>query len=206
MFIFVNFLILLILLFSAKKEFKIFYIYFILSFTLLPFLISSIWLFMINRIISGFYTHVETTNGLSDIVAGFYGFLIMICLKELDNTLKVRINLFYALSWILLTFASSFILIYIRFLNVSLFSLLFIPTVFFYLLTILTMKVENGKLAKGKAIFLLTLIFVLIFSYASLLFPYPIGNVDILGHYIGTIVGIIISFLLILTYRSNQKF
>ena len=185
----VSFLLFLILFLIGRQ--KTFYKLCIIALTILPFVLSGIWIIMVNQIKSGYYTKIETTRGFSGIVSSFIGFLIYAYLFEYLTAIGIRASPFLSFLSLTLLFALLFVGTYLPYHHDFLlfFSVLasFSISYFFFLQKI---EIKNKKLNRPLIILEVSLPFLLVALFSMVMFPFRPRNTDIIGHYIGVIIGL----------------
>jgi len=193
----------------ALNKRKLFYTLFILNLTILPIIISLIWIQININILTQQYA--QRSFGFSGIVSSFLGMAIYAWILFFNKTLGIN-TLFAYISFILVILVS-FAFIYTP--N----NLLLISSTFSIslILLILTFKSIN-KRAEEKLVrrvkfplvvkLLKAYIFVLyfgLFAFTFEMFPYNPAGTNIMVHYIGFVVGISTFFVVSNYLRSISE-
>jgi hypothetical protein len=188
----ISFYVLLIL--SMMRKTSYFYKLLAVNLLLIPFILSLSWLYYQNNVIK---SQLQNTQGFSGINASLSGSLIFVFFFYIVETIKIKLNFNYAFYSFLFFMVFYLCLIYFKYLKqLTPFVVTSILSVSFYLLMIRSMKVLNEKLSKKLAVFFVSMPFVIIALLSNTFFPVNVGNVDILVHYFGFILGIVVIFIL----------
>jgi len=183
-----------LLLLSIMRKTNYFYKLLAINLLLIPVVLSLSWLYFQNNVIKSL---MQNTLGFSGINASLSGSLIFIFFLYIVKVNKIELNLNYAFYSFLFFTVFYLCLIYFQYLKqLTPLIVTSILSFSFYLLMIRSIKVLNKKLSKKWAIFLVSLSFVVIILFSNILFPVIIGNTDILIHYFGFILGIVVTFIL----------
>jgi hypothetical protein len=182
----------------ALNKRKLFYTLFILNLTILPIIISLIWI-PIN--INILHQQYERTLGFSGIVSSFLGIAVYVWILLFNKTLGIN-TLFAYISFTLVILVS-FTFVYTPNNLLLIFSTLAISLI----LLILTFKSINKKdeeklvrrtrfplIVKLLKVYIFVLYFGL-FAFAFEMFPYNPAGTNIMVHYIGFVIGISTLFI-----------
>jgi len=204
----ISYLIAVILLYvslTSINEKRMFYILFILNLTILPIIISLIWIPINKYIIIKF----GSTRGFSGIVSSFVG--MSICSIILSSFrkfgIKSKVAYFYLsilflsiflLTLLLIYFSNDFTLLLLT-LSISMITIILLISYFksidkeignkFIKVGEIRLKVKYGFLI------LYLSVFILLISFTFLAFPFNPKNTNIIVHYIGFIIGMFVFFV-----------
>ena len=192
----------------ALNKRKLFYTLFILNLTILPVIISLIWIPININILPQQY---ERTLGFSGIVSSFLGMAVYAWILFFNKTLGIN-TLFAYISYTLVILVS-FAFIYTPN-NLLLISSTFSISLIFLILTFksINKKAEENLIIRARfpliAKLLKAYIFVLylgLFAFAFEMFPYNHAGTNIMVHYIGFVIGISTFFIVSNYLRSISE-
>jgi len=192
----------------ALNKRKLFHTLFILNLTILPVIISLIWIPININILPQQY---ERTLGFSGIVSSFLGMAVYAWILFFNKTLGIN-TLFAYISYTLVILVS-FAFIYTPN-NLLLISSTFSISLIFLILTFksINKKAEENLIIRARfpliAKLLKAYIFVLylgLFAFAFEMFPYNHAGTNIMVHYIGFVIGISTFFIVSNYLRSISE-
>jgi len=190
----------------ALNKRKLFYTLFILNLTILPIIISLIWIPININILPQKYA--QRSFGFSGIVSSFLGMAVYAWILFFNKTLGI--NTLFAYISFMLVILVSFALIYTPNNLLLIFSTFAISLVLL-ILTFKSIKKKAEERLVRRAKFPLIVkilkayVFVLyfgLFAFAFEMFPYNPAGTNIMVHYIGFVIGISTFFLLSNYLRS----
>jgi hypothetical protein len=197
--VYIGAILLLYFLLLALNKKDLFYKLFIVNLSIVPVLISLIWI-PVNRFI---WTGPPESLGFSGIVSSICGMVVYAYILLLHE--KIKINTFYVYLSSIFLIPLLFTLIYFTFTTGMLMTVIFL-TIGFLLTTYNTVRTIDKK---AVAILFILYLYLIITLFSSLLFPFLKGGdvkINFFIHYIGFIIGMTISFVIHSIYPSKFKF